>query len=105
MNANSHKPGPMVFVIIRYIAFTGLHLGILSLLVYLDHHFILSDNTLAILAVPVGLINCAALLTGFRRLRGFTTPGILYFFFTVINFSMYIAVSLNLYSQAGSITN
>lgn len=102
---NNHTARPPGFAITRYAVFTGLHLGILLLLLYLDHHFILSDTVLAILAIPPGLINCATLFNGFMRLKGFTYPGILYFFFAVINFSMYMVISLNLYSQAGSMVN
>jgi hypothetical protein len=89
----------------RYAVFTGIHLGLLLLLLYLDNHVILSDTLLAILAIPVGLVNCAVLLTGFRRLKGLTKPGILYFFFALVNFILYMSVSLNLHSQAGSMTN
>lgn len=55
--------------------------------------------------VPVGLINCAVLLTGFMSLKGFTKNGLLYFVFTAVNFVCYILISLSMHSQAGLMTN
>jgi len=106
MNSEKHnRKNPLIIPFITCVVFTGIHLSVLYLLLYLDHHFILSETLLSIIAIPVGLINCAAFFTSFSRLKGLTKTGILYFVFIVLNFVWYIVISLDLYSQAGALTN
>ena len=101
------EPGPrFLFVtLVRCLIWSGINIGLLLLIRFLDHNFLVSETMLSVMLIPVGLINCAVLVYGFYNLRHFNRNNLLISIFTTGNFLLFVSILNNLYSQAGPILN
>lgn len=72
---------------------------------YLDNNFLVSDNWLSALLIPVGLINCAVFVSGFVSLRVFYWKTMTKALFSSANFLFFLYILNGLYSQSGPLLN
>lgn len=108
MNQKTGKKLPVFShraTLIRCFFWSGLHLTVLLLIRYSDHQSILSDTTLSIFLIPVGLINCALPVYSFSRLRRPDKRNLIIAACALLNFILYLITLQSLHSQSGSITN
>ena len=84
---------------------SGFNILCISLVQYFDHHFILSETLLACIMIPVGLVNCAALIYGLNALRRFYWKTLLLAVITLLNFSYFLFTWNSLHQLSGSMTN
>lgn len=93
------------FLSLKYLVWTGIHFGILYGLLYADNERKFSETLLAVLMIPVGLVNVALLYTGIKTLKDFYWDKWLYGLVAAGNFILYVYVCLHMYNQAGAIIN
>lgn len=105
-NQESEPGSRFLFVtLIRCLIWSGINTGLLLLIRFLDHNFLVSETVLSVILIPVGLINCAVLIYGFYNLGRFNRNNLLISIFTTSNFLLFLSILNNLYSQAGPILN
>ena len=95
----------LLFTLIRLSLWSGLNAGVLLFIRYLDHGFVVSENVLSILVIPVGLIEVAVLINCFIQLKQFFWKTLLISGVSAGNFLFFLFVLESLYSQSGSMAN
>jgi hypothetical protein len=95
----------LLFVGIRLSIWSGVNTCVLLFIGYLDHGFIVSENVLSILVIPVGLIEVAVLINGFIQLKQFFWKTLLISLVSIVNFLFFLFVLESLHSQSGSMVN
>ncbi|MDH4471901.1 MAG: hypothetical protein QE487_04790 [Fluviicola sp.] len=84
---------------------SGFNVLCLNLIYYFDHEFIGSETLLACFMIPVGLINCAVLIYGFKALRTFYWKTLLVAVISCLNFSYFLFIWQSLHQLSGSMAN
>jgi hypothetical protein len=93
----------LIRTLISVSAWSGFNVFIVLWIRYLDHGFIVSENTLTAILIPVGLIECALAVNAFVRLKNFTWKTVLISGVSIANFAFFLVVLQSLHSQSGPI--
>lgn len=94
-----------IATLIKFSVFTLINVLFLILLLYLDNNYIINETWISVLAIPIGLINFATLVVSLNGLRKLNWYSLTFAIFSIVNFMVYIKISLNMYSQSGAILN
>jgi hypothetical protein len=95
----------LIVTLVRILIWSLLNTCVLLFLRYLDHAFLVSENVLSILVIPVGLIEVAVLINGFIQLKRFYWKTLLISAVSIVNFFFFLFILQSLYSQSGSMAN
>ena len=91
--------------LIKFCVLTLINFLVLYLLLYLDNNYIIGETAISILSIPIGLINFGILIVSLNGLKKMNWYSLLYAAFSLLNFLLYVKISLNMYSQSGSMIN
>jgi len=93
----------LIVVLIRTGVWSGINLIVLLTIRHLDHNFVLSENALSIILIPVGLIECAVVINGCAKLKTIHWKSYLLGLGAILNFLLFLYILNSLYSQAGTL--
>jgi hypothetical protein len=91
----------LIRTLIGIAAWSGFNVCILLWIRHLDHGFMLSENALSAMLIPIGLIEAAVFVRAFLLLKNRWWKSLLISVASIANFVFFLVVLQSLHSQSG----